>query len=64
MRAGGRLRALWGRLQARLDGAQPFYVKAGAVTRLQAGPFENKAAAERACAAVRGGGQACLPVGA
>ena len=58
----GNARSLWGRLQGRLGGLQPYYVKAGPVTRLQAGPLANKAAAERACGAVRSGGQACLAV--
>jgi TPR repeat protein len=42
-----------------LAGRQPFYIPAGAVTRLQVGPFETKAAAAAACAAVK---QACFPV--
>jgi len=33
-----------------LAGRQPFYVAAGKVTRLQAGPFESRAAAASACA--------------
>jgi cell division septation protein DedD len=42
-----------------LAGRKPFYVAAGAVTRLQVGPFENKAAAEAACRAVS---SACFPI--
>jgi TPR repeat protein len=42
-----------------LAGRRPFYVAAGAVTRLQVGPFESKAAAAAACRAL---GQACFPV--
>jgi cell division septation protein DedD len=45
-----------------LSGLQPFLVRAGAVTRLQAGPLANRAAAERACGAVRSGGGACFVV--
>jgi TPR repeat protein len=42
-----------------LAGRRAFYVPAGAVTRLQVGPFESKAAAAAACRAI---GQACFPV--
>jgi len=42
-----------------LSGRKPFYVAAGAVTRLQIGPFESKGAAQAACKAV---GVACFPV--
>jgi len=35
-----------------LAGRKPIYVAAGAVTRLQVGPFESKAAAESACKAL------------
>jgi cell division septation protein DedD len=45
--------------KASLAGRQPYYVAAGAVTRLQVGPFESKAAAESACRAV---GVPCFPV--
>lgn len=44
-----------------LAGRQAFYIPVGAVTRLQVGPFESKAAAEGACRAV---GIACFPVAA
>jgi uncharacterized protein len=59
-------RALWGKLQGRvsaLSGLQPYYVKAGNVMRLQAGPIAGKAAAERVCASVKSSGQGCLAVG-
>jgi uncharacterized protein len=62
----GNARALWGKLQGRvaaLGGLQPYYVKAGNVTRLQAGPIAGKAAAERVCASVKASGQGCLAVG-
>ena len=39
-----------GKLSGKLAGRQAFYVPAGAVTRLQAGPFESRAAATAACA--------------
>ncbi len=56
-----RAQTLWTSLSGRLPGASPDYVAAGAVTRLQAGPYPNRAAAERACAAVRPA--ACFAVG-
>lgn len=45
-----------------LAGRRPFYVAAGAVTRLQVGPFASRLAAEAACGALKG--QACFPVSA
>ena len=45
--------------KAVLDGRNPIYVAAGAVTRLQVGPFESKSAAQAACNAL---GIACFPV--
>ncbi len=47
-----------------LAGRQPYYVAAGAVTRLQAGPFATKAEAAAACARLSARGQACFPVAA
>ena len=47
-----------------LAGRQAFYIPAGAVTRLQAGPFESRAAAAAACAALARSGQPCFPVAA
>ncbi len=52
-------RRAWSAVAGRLGGLSPYYVRAGAVIRLQAGPLANRAAAERACAAAR---QACFPV--
>jgi uncharacterized protein len=55
-------------LYARLSGAEPvsgrqvFYVPAGAVTRLQVGPFPTRAAAAAACSRLESRGQACFPV--
>jgi len=51
--------ALFRKLSGKLSGRQAYYIPAGAVTRLQVGPFESKAAAAAACRAV---GQACFPV--
>ena len=45
---------------AALAGRQPYYVPVGKVTRLQAGPFEGRAAAAAACA--RLAPQPCFPV--
>lgn len=45
-----------------LAGRQPSYIAAGAVTRLQVGPFESKAKAQAACAALARRGQACFAV--
>jgi len=44
---------------AALAGHQAYYLPVGAITRLQAGPFESKAAATSACKAL---GVACFPV--
>lgn len=60
----GRARTLWGK-SATLEGftaLQPAYEKAGAVTRLRAGPVETKAAAEKLCATAKAAGNACLVV--
>ena len=57
--------ALWSKLQGRVDALGPyqsFIVPAGAVTRLQAGPLPNRAAADKLCSAVKAAGNACLPV--
>jgi len=45
-----------------LAGRQAFYIPVGAITRLQAGPFESRAAASSACSALKG--QACFVVAA
>jgi TPR repeat protein len=47
-----------------LAGRRPFFIAAGAVTRLQAGPFESRAAAVAACAGLSAKGQPCFPVAA
>ena len=41
-----------------LAGRRAFYIPVGAITRLQVGPFESKAAADAACKAL---GTACFP---
>jgi hypothetical protein len=53
--------ALYRRLSGNsaLAGRSAFYIPAGAVTRLQVGPFASRAAAAAACRAVA---QACFPV--
>ncbi|WP_162806281.1 SPOR domain-containing protein [Sphingosinicella terrae] len=53
-------RRAWSQFSGRLGGLQPFYVRAGNLVRLQAGPLADRAAAGRACSALRG--QACFPV--
>ena len=55
-------RRAWSAVSGRLPGLQPYLVRAGALTRLQAGPLASRAAADRACTAVRGAGQACFAV--
>ena len=45
--------------QPALVGRHPFYIPVGAITRLQVGPFESKAAAQKACSAA---GVPCFPV--
>lgn len=55
----GNAETLWGKVKGRLGGAQPSYVAAGPVTRLQAGGFASRADATRACAA---SGQPCVIV--
>jgi TPR repeat protein len=45
-------------------GRRQFLVPAGAVTRLQVGPYPSKSAAAAACSALSARGQACFPVAA
>jgi TPR repeat protein len=52
--------ALYKKLSAKLGGRQAYYVPAGAVVRLQAGPYESRSAANAACAKLAP--QACFPV--
>jgi len=51
---------LFASLSGRLSGRQAYYIPVGAITRLQAGPFESRAAASAACAGLKP--QACFPV--
>lgn len=51
---------LFAKLSGKLAGRQAYYVPVGTVTRLQAGPFESRAAASAACA--RLAPQPCFPV--
>lgn len=53
--------ALFGRLSGKLAGRQAHYVPAGAVVRLQVGPYDSRGAAAAACAALAP--QPCFPVG-
>jgi cell division septation protein DedD len=54
--------ALYGKLSAKLGGRQAYYIPVGVMVRLQAGPFESRAAAAAACARLTP--QPCFPVGA
>lgn len=58
--------ALYRRLSgsAPVAGRRPFLVPAGAVTRLQVGPYPSKAAAAAACRTLASRGIACFPVAA
>lgn len=61
----GNARNLWASLDKKnpaFAGRQPYLVKSGKITRLQAGGFANKGEAESFCATVRKGGQDCLVV--
>lgn len=54
---------LWNTLESRvstLSGLQPYLVKAGGITRLQAGPFATKAQAESICSNVKAAGNDCI----
>jgi cell division septation protein DedD len=58
----GNAEALWGRLRARaeLAGRQRLMVPAGRVTKLQAGGFASRAAADAACRSLKQAGHDCL----
>ena len=45
-----------------VSGLQHHFVRAGAITRLQAGPLASRAAADRVCASARAAGHACIVV--
>jgi cell division septation protein DedD len=51
---------LFAKLGTKLDGKQAYYVPAGAVVRLQVGPYESRSAASTACG--RLAPQPCFPV--
>lgn len=58
-------RGLWSNLERRisdLSSLQPYLKSAGSITRLQAGPFATRTAAEAMCIKVKAAGQACLAV--
>lgn len=60
----GRARALWSQLARKVGGLsayQPYLVKAGTVTRLQAGPIASGADAARLCGAIKAAGSDCMP---
>ncbi|URW76247.1 SPOR domain-containing protein [Sphingomonas donggukensis] len=50
-------RRMWAQLGSRFPGRQPYYVKAGALTRLLVGPYPTQADAARGCGSVR----PCVP---
>lgn len=54
--------ALFRKLSGALAGRQAYYIPVGAITRLQVGPFESRAAASAACSALKG--QPCFAVAA
>ncbi|MFC4291926.1 SPOR domain-containing protein [Sphingorhabdus arenilitoris] len=56
---------LWTSLESRvsdLASLQPYLKAAGSVTRLQAGPFATRGAADAMCEKVKAAGQACIAV--
>lgn len=60
----GRARSLWSQLSGKVKGLsayKPFVEKAGAVTRLQAGPLATSADASRLCSAIKASGADCMP---
>ncbi|WP_336971752.1 SPOR domain-containing protein [Sphingobium aromaticiconvertens] len=60
----GRARSLWSSLSGKVSGLsayQPYYVKGGPVTRLQAGPLASNADAQRLCGRLKAAGADCIP---
>ena len=56
-------KSLWASLERKISdlaGLTPYLKAAGSITRLQAGPFATRSAAEAMCAKVKATGQACL----
>lgn len=52
-------RKLWGQVGGRFPGRQPYYVKAGSLTKLLVGPFQSRQEAAGACRSVN----PCVPTG-
>ncbi|HEX8485642.1 SPOR domain-containing protein [Sphingomonas sp.] len=52
--------SLWKQVAGRLRGVSPSYVQGGGVTRLQAGSYVSRAAAETACGSAKAAGAACV----
>ncbi|MEJ7933748.1 SPOR domain-containing protein [Sphingobium sp. AN558] len=60
----GRARALWSSLTGKVRGLsayQPYLVKSGNVTRLQAGPLASSTEAAKLCGSVKAAGSDCMP---
>ena len=60
----GRARNLWSQLKGKVSGLsayQPYMIKAGAVTRLQAGPVASSEEANRLCSRIKAAGADCIP---
>lgn len=56
-------KSLWTKLEASvsaLSGLQPYLVRAGGITRLQAGPFATRAQADSMCNSVKASGNDCI----
>lgn len=56
-------KSLWTKLEgsvSALAGLQPYLVRAGGITRLQAGPFATRAQAESMCSSVKASGNDCI----
>lgn len=56
---------LWNSLENKISGLanlQPYLKSSGSITRLQAGPFSSRAAADAVCNKVKAAGQACISV--
>ncbi|WP_367947392.1 SPOR domain-containing protein [Sphingopyxis sp. BSNA05] len=56
-------KTLWTKLEgsvSALSGLQPYLVRAGGITRLQAGPFESRAQADSLCGRVKASGNDCI----
>ncbi len=60
----GSARALWNSLTGKVSGLsayQPYLVRAGSITRLQAGPLASSGDAERLCGRIKAAGADCFP---